>query len=145
MKKLIELYTVWVSKVIFLDPGSGFLYVAGMDDVSWSDFYDWKEAAGMADTTRVTAIGMADDGKFYLCYVADCSSPVVCVVRAPDDSEAIDKFLDEYESMRADPGDVNEAMEANPDQEIYQVSDSGHWYDSETMQVREVKFHSIEA
>jgi hypothetical protein len=144
MKKLIELYTIQVSRVFFLDPQSGVTYVVGMGDLPYIEFLEWMAVSGNHNVVRVDATGLNDEGRFYACFHQDCYDPPITIVRAADESEAIDRFLDEKENMRADPADVAEALEENPDQEIYQMSESGHWYDSETMQVREVKLHSIE-
>lgn len=144
MKKLIELYTIQVSRVFFLDPLSNVTYVVGMEDLSYIEFLEWQATSGMTRSTRTRFIGLADEGKFYVCFYQDCYDPPITIVRAADDSEAIDKFLDENENARADVCDVMDAEEENSEQTQYQMSDSGHWYDTETMQVREVNLHSIE-
>lgn len=73
---------------------------------------------------------------FYLCYVANCFDPLMCIVRADDEREAVDMFVDTFEYARVTQENYGtpEEFERAIEDGVVGVTYGNNYYDAERMQ-----------
>jgi len=97
----------------------------------------WDMVKDMVNTKRCDYAELDGYGsRFFLCYVADCFDPPMCIVRADNEIEAVDIFVDAFEYARVTQenyGTPEEFEEAIKDGTVG-VTNDGWYYDAERMQ-----------
>ena len=85
----------------------------------------------------------SDGARFFLCYAEDCFSPPLFVVRADDESEALDALVSAHcQTFELDADAVAE-READGLGETVGYTDTGLAYDSETLRLRPLTLRTV--
>jgi hypothetical protein len=97
------------------------------------------------------AIGLDDyDGKFWLVCFDDCFDPPISIVRACDECEAIDKFIDSAVGNRLTDEEVSRIEFDEDDQRDHldgcnvDCTGDGYWYYSDNLHMQRVNLVKVE-
>lgn len=135
----------------FADNGRPNHFYFASDDTSldWCAFYK-KYGPTLppdADYKSVSGVANMDDGwPFWAVYVADCYDPPIAIVRAENESDAIDVAVDAFSWLQVDAdmyGGQDEFDKALDDGTVG-MADGGLCYDAEQIQVRPMKLYRVE-
>jgi hypothetical protein len=91
------------------------------------------------NSKRVDAAGLDGYGKhFYMCYVEDCFDPPIAVIRADDENEAVDIFVDTFSYARVTSENYGsmEEFENGIEDGTVGVGDGSNYYDAEAMRCK---------
>lgn len=96
------------------------------------------------ETKHCDYAGLDGYGKrWFACLIADCFDPPMAIVRADNEGEAIDIFVDAFEYARLTDEQVKDIeKDSEGDQDLFDeqcsMSGDGYWYDAERMSMFEV-------
>ena len=137
--KPIILGNISASAVLFQDLNGNpeHVYVVvpeGIDFMMWKDNL-WRRNNFQNDYASATGLQLEDDtyNKFYKVCVADCYSPPLAIIRADNESEAIDAFADELTWAHVEEPDL-----ADYSEDDLSYNSNGKPYDSSNIHVCEV-------
>ena len=131
-------------------------YVCGRDDlhfVAFNERYGNSPYSSEAQFKRATALHFDDSTeRFFMVYVADCFDPPIAIVRAEDESEALEIFVDELEWAHIDETDLRDFLKPEAERvegeseyvEWVSWNSSGKPYDTEQIEIRQIRLHTVE-
>jgi hypothetical protein len=153
--KLLTIGELLAQAAIFQSPfAKNYFYVVGRDDMDYLEFMQ-RYDTGDKQHKRATGLALDDSGeRFFLLCVADCFDPPVAIVRARNESDAYETFVDELAWAHiTDENDLKDYLKPaseweRPDCPEYVDSLSfncnGVPYDGEGIQMQEVKLYAVE-
>jgi hypothetical protein len=93
---------------------------------------------------RATGVALNECGaRFYLMYVEDCFDPCLAIVRADNESEAVETFLDALDWCDIDAPDLADYTEERLMELPYTDERGGKHCDTEALRGVEVQLHTI--
>lgn len=117
-------------------------YVVGLHEMDYIEFLQ-KYCLGDIDCKRATGLRMDDtNDKFFMCFVSDCFDPPIAIIRADNEQDAEEWFVDELSWSHYSEDDVKKMTEE--EQEYAGYGPSGQVYDQQNLQVQEVKLIRVE-
>lgn len=114
-------------------------FIVGADELSESDFMT-KYCSGSERAERACGIKFDDEfgTKFFMVFVSDCFDPPIAIVRAENENDAIEYFVQNKNWTHVPPDEINE----NDDNISW--SDNGIAYRNDNINVHEVKLTIVE-
>jgi len=97
----------------------------------------WKMSKDLVNAKRCDYAEFDGYGEnFYLCFVSDCFDPPMCIVRADNEAEAVDIFVDNFAYARVTQENYGtpEEFEKAIEDGTVGVGDGSNYYDAESMQ-----------
>ncbi len=91
----------------------------------------WSEKArilapSQANVEKMEALNLDEDNdKFWLCYVADCAFPPLYLIRAPDEQDALEVFLDKTDIATIPADDMKDYPEDENGERHVHYADCG--------------------
>ncbi len=114
-------------------------------DVSREDAASKGELLFTSGNHTATAADMEGDGRFWLCYSEDCFSPPMFIVRADNESDAVDALLDTFPAQFTMSAEDEAEREADGHPETVGYAGNGSVpYDTETLRIRELRLVSVQ-
>jgi hypothetical protein len=139
----IKVGEVEATALVFKGQCDDHRYVLTLNDSSDPFVELLRNSFGYSQTKTTSSHSQIDGyGKhFYGVYVADCFDPPIAIIRADNESEAIEWFVDEFDWSHLSDEDLKDYGE---DSEAVSYNDSGKPYLNENINLFELTLLTIE-